>query len=223
MHRKTRQATPKADMIVLSPLFSGDVLGLGGCCPYMKTPLCYRWVAVGCAALLASCASRLDTTKVPMSSVPSHADASLAGKIHANVNHFRGSIGRQPLTRHAGLDRIAQAHSEFMMNNRGRFAVDGRNVSHYGFEERVLTAQRLMSMQNLAENVAAGERMVGDPAGQLVNAWKSSAKHSYNMSQNWNATGIGVAIAEDGSVFATQIFATRNDSHMALTDRFRSF
>jgi len=158
-----------------------------------------------------------------MSSAPSSADSSLAGKIHANVNHYRGSIGRKPLTRHSGLDRIAQAHSEFMMKNRGKFTVGGKNVSHYGFEERALTAQRLMSMQNLAENVAAGERMSGDAAGQLVNAWKSSSKHAYNMKQDWNATGIGVAVAADGSVFATQIFATKNDSHMALTDRFRSF
>ncbi len=157
-----------------------------------------------------------------MSSVPSRTDASLAGKIHANINQYRGSIGRAPLHRHAGLDRMAQAHSEFMMRNRGKFTVGSKNISHYGFEERALMAQRTMSMQNLAENVAAGKTN-GNSAGQLVGAWKASPKHAYNMKQNWSATGIGVAVAEDGMVFATQIFATKNTSHMALTNRFRRF
>ena len=34
---------------------------------------------------------------------------------------------------------------------------------------------------------------------------------------------MGVAVAPDGTVFATQIFASKNHSHMAMTDRIRQF
>lgn len=178
-------------------------------------------VAAGLAMFVPSCASTLNTTRVPMSSVLSSADASLAGKLHAEINNYRSSIGHEPLRRHAGLDRMAQQHSEFMRLNRGKFSLAGSNVTHYGFDARVLRAQRGMHMENLAENVVAGQRMKGNIPAQLVNAWKNSPDHAYNLNNDWSVTGIGVAVDSDGTVFATQIFATENHSQMELMDRFR--
>jgi hypothetical protein len=43
------------------------------------------------------------------------------------------------------------------------------------------------------------------------------------MKGQWDVTGIGVVVDKDGTVFATQIFASENQSHMALVDRMRQF
>src|SRR5690606_14219424 len=96
------------------------------------------------------------------------------------------------------------------------------NISHYGFETRVLAAQRGYGMLSIAENVAGG-KVTGDIAGQLTTAWTKSNKHVYNLKQNWDCSGIGVHVTDDGMVYATQIFATKDISSMTLTDRMRQF
>ena len=185
-------------------------------------PNFYLFTAVAPVVLaLASCGPRLDMTTVPMSSAgPSRGDGSLAGSLHAQVNAHRGAIGRSSLPRHAGLDRLAQQHSEFMLRNRGK--IEG-GLTHYGFEERAMAAQRLMSMSNVAENIATCSGGFTNPSSSLVNAWKNSSGHAKNMGSNWDVTGLGVAVASDGTVFATQIFASQSQSHMAMTDRLRQF
>ena len=191
----------------------------------MKTNSSLLTVAAAGAMLLASCGPRLDMNTVPMSaSPPARGDGSLAGTLHAQVNSHRGAMGRSSLPRHPGLDKLARQHSEFMLRNRGKFSIGGSSsLSHYGFEERVLAAQRLMSMDNVAENVATCSGGFASPASTLVNAWKNSSGHAANMKGNWDVTGIGVAVAGDGTVFATQLFASENHSHMAMPDRMRQF
>ena len=181
------------------------------------------WVVAAGITLLASCGPQLATTTVPMSSRASvsSSDGSLAGTLHAQVNDFRTASGRNALSRHAGLDRMALQHCEFMRANRGKFGKS--NLTHYGFEERALAAQRLMSMSNVGENIGTCSGTGKSSASVLVNAWKNSSGHMKNMKGDWSATGIGAVVDSDGTVFATQIFATKNNSHMALTNRMRQF
>ena len=186
-------------------------------------------VAAG-SMLLASCGPQLSSTTVPMSSAQvskapaTRGDNSLAGNIHSGVNSYRSSIGREALPRHSGLDRMARQHSEFMRQNRGKFKIGGSaNISHYGFSERALAAQRLMGMSNVAENVGTCSGHGNQSAPTLVNAWKNSSGHAKSMKGKWDATGIGVVVDEDGTVFATQIFANQSRSHMTMTDRMRQF
>jgi uncharacterized protein YkwD len=194
----------------------------------MKLKLHLLHFAAAGAMLATSCGPRLESTTVPMSSavpaVPSKGDGSLAGSIHAQVNAHRGAIGRSHLPRHAGLDRLALQHSEFMLKNRGKFAVgSSSSLSHYGFEERAMAAQRLMGMSNVAENIATCSGGFTSPASTLVGAWKKSSGHAKNLKGRWDVTGIGVAVAADGTVFATQLFATEDRSHRSATDRMRHF
>lgn len=143
-------------------------------------------------------------------------------QLHNSINNYRQSIGKAPLRRHSGLDRLAQQHCEFMAKNRGKFTLGSENISHYGFEERALAAQRAYSMQNVAENVAGGT-IRGNVSSTLVDSWVNSKKHIFNIKGDWDATGLGVYTAPDGMVYATQIFATENRSHMALMDRMGAF
>ncbi|BCX49994.1 hypothetical protein HAHE_39020 [Haloferula helveola] len=181
----------------------------------MKTTSLLPWVGLGGMLLLASCSSSLDTTRVPMSATASHSTPSksisqsaVVRKLDASINAYRRSIGREPLQRHSGLDRMAQEHCEFMARNRGKFSVGSQNISHYGFEQRTMVAQRTYGMGSVAENVAGGV-IQGDIASQLTSAWTGSKGHRFNLKQKWHTSGLGVYVAADGMVYATQIFATK--------------
>lgn len=192
----------------------------------MKTNFLRLSVVAPAVLLFASCGPQLDMTSVPMSSgnagnaTAPRSGGPLTGQIHSQVNSHRGSLGKSALPRHAGLDRLAQQHSEFMMRNRDK--IEG-GLTHYGFEERSLAAQRLMGMSNVAENIATCSGGFSSPTSTLVDAWKNSSGHSKNMKNGWDVTGVGVAVAPDGRVFATQIFASQSQSHLAMTDRMRQF
>lgn len=184
-------------------------------------------VAAAGALLFASCGSQLETTTttVPMSTASvAKSDGSLAGTIHAQVNAYRASKGKSQLNRNAGLDKMAREHSEFMLRNRGKFKVDKTSsLSHYGFEERAMKAQRLMSMSDVAENIATCSGQGSNAASVLVNAWKNSSGHDKNMRGMFNATGIGVAVDSDGTVFATQLFGFEEHSRLTMRNRMRQF
>jgi uncharacterized protein YkwD len=135
-------------------------------------------------------------------------ESELRNELFAEVNNFRASIGRSGLKRHAGLDALAQQHSEYLRSHRGTFSLEGKNISHYGFEGRAAAAKSSMGMESLSENVIAGNQPGGLGARQMVAGWKGSPGHLNNMRGTWDFSGIGVAVDSDGHVFATQIFAT---------------
>jgi uncharacterized protein YkwD len=175
------------------------------------------------ALLLASCGPHLVNPSPTVSTPVSSGDTSLAGSIHSQVNSHRGALGKPSVRRHPGLDRLARQHSEFMRLNRGKFQGKTSNLSHYGFEERALAAQHHLGMSAVAENIATCSGGFTSPASTLVEAWKKSSGHERNMRGQWDVTGIGVVVDSDGTVFATQIFASENRSHGALVDRMRQF
>jgi uncharacterized protein YkwD len=176
------------------------------------------------AVLLAPCAPGLEkpsTTTIPVATAP--AGHRLAGSIHAQVNAYRQSVGKPALRRHPGLDRLAQQHSEFMRRNRGKFGKgNAGNLTHLGFEERTMMAQRGMGMSDVSENVGSC-RGTNHPADTLVGAWKKSKGHHMNLKAGWTQTGIGVVVDNDGTVFATQLFGNVNRSHQAMSNRMRAF
>lgn len=86
-----------------------------------------------------------------------------------------------------------------------------------------MKAQRMMSMGEVAENIATCHGQGSSAASVLVNAWQNSSGHDKNMRGMFNATGIGVAVASDGTVFATQIFGLEDHSHMTMSNRMRQF
>ena len=143
-------------------------------------------------------------------------------RLEAEINRYRKSFGKQPLRRHQGLDRMARQHCEFMAMNPGKFKLGSTLVSHYGFEERTLRAQRQYGMLSLAENVAGGPYSPA-MASRFVQAWAASPGHDFNLRQDWDAVGLAVFVAPGGTAYATQLFATRSSSHFQMNDRMRGF
>lgn len=173
--------------------------------------------------ILASCAAPSGTSRTP---VANRGDSSLTGTIHHDVNNLRGTHGAGGLRRHAGLDKLARDHCEFLRKNRGKFSLYGKNVSHHGSEGRAVVAMNGLEMTSFSENVAW--TMTGPnhaaTSRALITLWRESSKHLDAMlEEEWTHTGVGAVVDADGSVFATQIFATKNLSHMTTRDRFNQY
>jgi uncharacterized protein YkwD len=173
-------------------------------------------------AVLASCTSLPETQKHTASGI-SRPDSSLSGQVYAAVNSYRQSHGVAELERHAGLDRLAQAHCEYLRKNRGKFGIYGKNVSHYGSEGRALVARERYHMLNSSENVASIDRCGKNVAPALVNLWTNSKDHEKNLLSSWTHTGVGVVVDNDGTVFSTEIFAIFSNSQMTNHQRFSGF
>jgi uncharacterized protein YkwD len=192
----------------------------------MKSSTPFLPGVVACVVALGSCSAPSPTTKIPASATlaasPATArDATLSDRVHQEVNRYRLSKGARELPRHAGLDKLAQQHTEYLMRNRGKFSLHGKNVSHIGFEGRATFARQQYRMQSLGENVIAAGGNGQGTAPKLVELWAGSQSHDYTMRCDWTHTGVGVAVDKDGMVFSTQLFGSISNSQMSLTDRFR--
>lgn len=191
-------------------------------CPSMKTHPYLKLISLACIAALASCAPQPVITKVPMSA-SLRPDSSLSGRVFTEVNSYRRSHGAADLQRHAGLDRLAHEHCEYLRQNRGRFGLYGKNVSHFGFEGRSLLARERYQMMNVSENVAASTHAGSNPAQTMVKLWSESKGHEHNMRSSWTHTGVGAVMDSDGTIISTQLFATVSYSQLTTRDRFNRF
>ena len=188
----------------------------------MKTSLRTRALVVACAGALASCASPPQPTKLPVSS-SFRPGNSVSERLFQEVNSYRRSQGEQEVQRHPGLDRLAQEHCEYLRHKRGSFDLNGRNVSHIGFDGRALVARERYQMDSISENVAAANHPGSQMTTVLLDLWKGSKNHHKNMLDDWTYSGMGVVVDADGMVFATQLFATASMSQMSTRERFNRF
>ncbi|MBK1817795.1 CAP domain-containing protein [Luteolibacter yonseiensis] len=182
-------------------------------------------IAIACTGAFASCASPSPkTARIPVSTTSSKQDPSLTGQLLQEVNSYRRNHGARELQRHAGLDRLAQKHCEFLRQNRGKFGIRGQaNVSHMGFDGRALMARQNYNMLTCAENVASTSDTSHGIAPTLVKIWTNSKSHQKNMVDDWTHTGIGIVKDSDGTVFSTQLFGTISYSQMTSRNRFNGY
>jgi uncharacterized protein YkwD len=121
----------------------------------------------------------------------------LEAEIHALVNAERVARGLRPLRYDEQLAAIARKHSEEMAAGR-------RPFGHGGFEARSAAIRQIIRFRSFAENVAYDSR--GAPADRIVVNWIRSEGHFRNIVGTFELTGIGVARANDGLFYATQLF-----------------
>lgn len=129
--------------------------------------------------------------------------AGLEAELHRAVNAERASRHLTLLVRRADLDEVARRHSEDMAR-RGYLAhVSPEGVDPVGRLERA----GVSGMSLAAEN--AGLTSKDDPNREILVGWLESPVHRRNLhAPPWNATGIGIARAADGSLYYTQLYAT---------------
>ena len=196
----------------------------------MKTHPSTRLFGLLCAAALSSCANQSDSTRMPVSATLNpetttirRSGNSMSDRVFDEVNSYRRSqgLGECPASRRAGSPRPipqripAQQPRQILTLREKRQPLRLRRARHVrppesGHVER----QRKRGRRQLPGQAAPGV---------LVELWRTSKDHHHNMTEKWTHSGIGVVVDSDGMVFATQIFATKNHSQLAMRDRMNSF
>jgi uncharacterized protein YkwD len=133
-------------------------------------------------------------------------DVSLAqteAALHEDVNRVRAEQHMVPLLRMPELDRAARRHSQDMAARRylAHETPEGRNPVHR------IQREGVDGFTLAAEN--AGSTSRPDPNREILTGWLTSPVHRKNLFMPaFNATGIGVARAEDGTLYYTQVYVT---------------
>jgi uncharacterized protein YkwD len=117
--------------------------------------------------------------------------------VFEQINAHRQAQGLDPLGHQSVIATQSRQHSEAMAQN--------RRLSHDGFQSRVGAIAQTLTYRGAGENVASNQGYT-DPATQAVQGWLNSPGHRQNIEGNFDATGIGVAQAADGTYYLTQIF-----------------
>ena len=130
--------------------------------------------------------------------------AQLESALHTAINDIRAQNGLMRLARDPAIDAVARGHS-LDMATRGYLA--------HETPEGLTPPDRLKrggvtGISLAGENVGVTSRL--DPNREIVTAWmKSPAHHDNIVAPAFNATGVGIARAADGSLYYTQEYVTK--------------
>jgi uncharacterized protein YkwD len=117
------------------------------------------------------------------------------------VNGIRAQHDLPELDWREDLAAVARAHSEVMAQEKTMSHLDprGRRVG-----DRLRQAG--IGYRRAGENIA-NNRGLEDPARIAVKSWLKSAGHRRQiLDPGFSATGVGIALAEDGAYYFTQVF-----------------
>jgi len=129
--------------------------------------------------------------------------AKLEADFHGQVNAVRSSRHLIELRRLPEIDRVARAHSQDMARRHylSHVSPEGRNPVDR------LHAGGVTGFTLAAENAGLTSR--GDPNTEILQGWLHSEDHRRNLyAPPFNATGVGVAQAPDGTFYYTQLYVT---------------
>jgi len=121
------------------------------------------------------------------------------------MNAQRLANGLQSLQWDEGIIALARSHSESM--------AEGKYFSHKdpsgGFIDSRAYKLGIFNWMAIGENIAF-MKGYDDPASMAVEKWMQSTSHKKNiLSGQWRDSAIGVAVADDGSIYFTQVFIAK--------------
>ncbi len=130
---------------------------------------------------------------------PESALGDVEWEFHQAVNRHRVARGLPPLAFDNQLADVARGHSRDM-------AAGAVEFGHGGFDQRFrgLEARRFRSF---AENVATNNFGRDDTVERAVMGLLDSPPHRANIDGAFELTGVGVAVAQSGDWYFTQLFA----------------
>ena len=129
----------------------------------------------------------------------------LEKKAFALINDIRRINGLKELVWSDDVAKIARQHSNNMASN--------KFFSHRGLDGSMIDDRAdsigLRKWRAIGENIAYN-RGYAKPTEFAVECWMKSAGHRENLlNTSWKETGIGIAVASDGSYYFTQVFLLR--------------
>jgi uncharacterized protein YkwD len=121
------------------------------------------------------------------------------------LNGKRAENGLVPLVWSDEVAVIARLHSQNMASQ--------NFFSHRGLDDKMVSDRAdengLRRWRAIGENIAFN-RGYTDPVEKAVDLWLNSPSHRHNlMGGDWKESAVGVAVAEDGSYYFTQVFLKR--------------
>jgi len=121
------------------------------------------------------------------------------------INQKRAQNGLKALTWSEDLAAVARLHSRNM--------AELSFFSHRGLDSKMVSDRaddlNVGRWRSIGENIAF-MRGDGDPASRAVDLWLGSQAHRHNLlDDGWKESAIGVAVAEDGAYYFTQVFLVR--------------
>jgi uncharacterized protein YkwD len=122
-------------------------------------------------------------------------------KAFALINDYRTREGLPALAWNDEIAALARAHSRDMATARVAFG-------HEGFKDRVAhMREQFPYFRGAGENVFfASVPLDLSVAGLAVQSWLHSPHHLKNIRGDFNVSGIGAAVSNDGSIYLTQLF-----------------
>lgn len=115
------------------------------------------------------------------------------------INQQRTAKGLNALEWSEVLANHARAHSQ-AMKQAGKLSHDGVKARF----RRIM--QELGADLKLAENVSMNNFSKQETVSISVQRWMQSPRHRSNLMGEYKTTGVGVAQAEDGRIYYTQIY-----------------
>lgn len=139
--------------------------------------------------------------RAPYIIIPSESVSYYENHCFKEINRVRQEYGLKPLIWWSELSDCAREHCQNM--------ADGKcEVGHDGFEERFKSMQKIARLKFFGENVAYCYNYK-NPVAISVEGWMESEGHRENILDDFQETGIGVAISKEGKFYITQLFAKR--------------
>jgi uncharacterized protein YkwD len=131
--------------------------------------------------------------------------------IHESINQIRKKYHLPPLKTVPALQQFARGHSRFMAKSGYLGHGEGGGMN---FMARIEKAG-LRGWRVVGENVGRSQGYRNN-ADTIISGWMESKPHRENiLTAGFTMTGIGTAEAEDGTLYATQVFMGPDDQHRA--------
>ena len=132
-------------------------------------------------------------------------DFRLEKKVFELINEERSDNNLPELDWSDEVAEIARLHSENMANFK---FFSHKDLDGWMVNDRA-DALGINKWRAIGENIAFN-RGYDNPAESAVERWMQSASHRENLlSDRWKESGIGIAIAEDGTYYFTEVFLLR--------------
>lgn len=118
------------------------------------------------------------------------------------INRKRAEYGLAPLNWCEQIAAVARVHSQNM--------AEFQFFSHRGLDNKLVSHRaddlKIGKWRSIGENIAYN-RGYQDPVEKAVHLWLNSSTHRQNMlNPDWKDSAVGVAVADDGSFYFTQVF-----------------
>lgn len=163
----------------------------------MTNALIERLLRYTAVVIAAACLMPVSAAADPAPSPPPDL-SQIERDVEKGVNAHRKSTGRPTLRSDATVAEIARGHSSDMAKGKVGFG-------HHGLKDRIEQLQKHFEITGAAENISRQRGKEGR-AATAVNSWLESPVHLANIDGNYDLSGVGAAVSEDGTVFITQIF-----------------